>query len=304
MLCCFPRPQGRRPRTPRKESTWQRVRRWFTCPRCFRTFTRSCPTVTDCTGQVSPDPFTRCPEMRGSPGKVSLGQNFICSETPSPVQIYIDLATSSADSLADLGTVSTVQAGPSHTVMESVEQDFPERKSRSASSIPDSSPELISQVDPQDDLLLNQLEPPEPTEAELHDPAHTDVPPAELVPAPPAAPVASLAPQQEPAPGSPAPPGTQLQLLAPWQVSSLQIYLDPALHLQLPFACLTHLLNIVFIIGNQSIQSLAEIRTVRVVQAGELHNLTEPLEQAFLESWPFHHSFQTPQRPTSPPYRP
>ncbi|KFO28712.1 hypothetical protein H920_09886 [Fukomys damarensis] len=214
------------------------------------------------------------------------------------------MGTQSADSLADLGTVSTVQAGPSHTVMESVEQDFPERKSRSASSIPDSSPELISQVDPQDDLLLNQLEPPEPTEAELHDPAHTDVPPAELVPAPPAAPVASLAPQQEPAPGSPAPPGTQLQLLAPWQVSSLQIYLDPALHLQLPFACLTHLLNIVFIIGNQSIQSLAEIRTVRVVQAGELHNLTEPLEQAFLESWPFHHSFQTPQRPTSPPYRP
>ncbi|KFO35931.1 Mitogen-activated protein kinase 7 [Fukomys damarensis] len=79
------------------------------------------------------------------------------------------MGTQSAESLADLGTVSMVQAGPSHTVMESVEQDFPERKSRSASSIPDSSPELISQVDPQDDLLLNQLEPPEPTEAELHD---------------------------------------------------------------------------------------------------------------------------------------
>ncbi|KFO35514.1 ribonuclease E [Fukomys damarensis] len=157
------------------------------------------------------------------------------------------MGTQSAESLADLGTVSTVQAGPPRTVMESVEQDFPERKSRSASSIPESSPELISQVDPQDDLLLNQLEPPEPTEAELHAPAHTDVPPAELVPAPPAAPVAALAPQQEPAPGSPAPPGTQLQLLAPWQVSSLQIYLDPALHPYLQSLSPTDLLILLFI---------------------------------------------------------
>ncbi|KFO35521.1 hypothetical protein H920_03081 [Fukomys damarensis] len=78
------------------------------------------------------------------------------------------MGTQSAESLAELCTVSTVKAGPPETVMESKEQDFLERKRRSTSSVFDSSPELISQVDPQDDLLLNQLEPPEPTEAELH----------------------------------------------------------------------------------------------------------------------------------------
>ncbi|XP_010616466.1 uncharacterized protein LOC104858055 [Fukomys damarensis] len=245
MLCCFPRPQGRRPRTPRKENTWQRVRGWFTCPRCLRTLSRNCPNTMGSTGQ---DP--KCPEARGSPGQVSPGSTLSRSKSLSPGQVHgwdTTMGTQYTESLAELCTVSTVQAGPPHTMMELLEQDFPERKSRSTSSVFDSSPELISQANPQDELVLNQLEPPEPAEAEPHAPAHTDVPPAELVPAPPAAPVAALAPQQEPAPGSPAPPGTQLQLLAPWQVSSLQIYLDPALHPYLQSLSPTDLLILLFI---------------------------------------------------------
>ncbi|XP_033618616.1 uncharacterized protein LOC117285841 [Fukomys damarensis] len=116
------------------------------------------------TGQVSPDPDPKGPETRGSPGRVSPGSTVSRSKSLSPGQVHgpdTTMGTQSAESLADLCTVSTVQAGPSHAMMEALEQDFTERKSRCASSIFDSSPELISQVDPQDDLLLNQLEPPE-----------------------------------------------------------------------------------------------------------------------------------------------
>ncbi|KFO35937.1 hypothetical protein H920_02659 [Fukomys damarensis] len=170
----------------------------------------------------------------------------------------------SADSLAELCSVSTVQAGPPHTGMEPLEQDFPDRNSRSSSAVPDSSLEWNSQIDFIEELLLDQLEPPELPEAEPQDeedggmslcicgpvvPAldHAEVPPADLVPPPPAAPSAALAPQQEPAPGSPAPPAAELELLAPQQGSSLELHLRSALDPHLPFPCLTDLVIIVLI---------------------------------------------------------
>ncbi|KFO35935.1 hypothetical protein H920_02657 [Fukomys damarensis] len=217
----------------------------------------------------------------------------------------LQMGTQYTESLAELCTVSTVQAGPPHTMMELLEQDFPERKSRSTSSVFDSSPELISQANPQDELVLNQLEPPEPAEAEPHGarfpsthwstssvldsslelislldschelldqleppeapeaepqgkensgpaPVHTEVPPGELMPAPPAAPSAALAPQQEPVPGSPAPPAAELELLVSPQLN-----------------------------GNHSADSLAELCSVSTVQAGPAHTVMEPLEQDF-----------------------
>ncbi|KFO24712.1 Olfactory receptor 12D3 [Fukomys damarensis] len=50
-------------------------------------------------------------------------------------------------------------------------------------------------------------------------------------------------------------------------------------------------------IGNQAAESLAELCTVRTAQAGRLHTLTEPLEQAFLDSCPINGaSFPDPTR--------
>ncbi|XP_010616481.1 myosin-binding protein H-like [Fukomys damarensis] len=103
--------------------------------------------------------------------------------------------------------------------------------SQSTSSVLDSSLELISLLDSCHELL-DQLEPPEAPEAEPQGkensgpaPVHTEVPPGELMPAPPAAPSAALAPQQEPVPGSPAPPAAELELLvSPQLVSSLELH--------------------------------------------------------------------------------
>ncbi|XP_021103190.1 uncharacterized protein LOC101711783 isoform X2 [Heterocephalus glaber] len=227
------RPQ---PRTPRRETTCQRVRGWFTRPRSFRTLIRNHPTVTGSPGQVSPDPAPRCPETRESPGQVSRGLTFICSEAPNPLQVYVDLDTTMGNqysqSLAEGCTASKVQANALHTLTEAPEQDFLDRKSRSTSSVLDSSLELNPQVD--------SLVPA---------PASDEVPPADLLPTPPAAPSPALAPQREPTPGTSSPAAELELLVAQQQISSLELYREVyrALDPHPPFPSLTDLLIIVFI---------------------------------------------------------
>ncbi|XP_023563972.1 proline-rich protein 12-like [Octodon degus] len=108
----------------------------------------------------------------------------------------------------------------------------------STSSILDSALELHSQGDPQAELPLDQLEPPEPPEEEPWAagpaPVHADVEATELVPAPPPTPSPALTSQQDPASRSPPPPAAELES---WGLHSrrhpseryLQAALDPRL---------------------------------------------------------------------------
>ncbi|XP_010612353.1 uncharacterized protein LOC104855227 [Fukomys damarensis] len=193
MLCCFPRPRGRSLRTPRRGSTRERVRGWISKSRRKRTLARnrSVHHVGN-TGQVSPESDTSGPEMRGSPGQVSLGPEARHFEKLSPGQEHLGLDTTignqEAESLAEVCTV-TAQAGRPHTPSKLLEQAFPDscpinrpsfqeptracisspqegRLKSSMSSVIESFLQLQSQVHHTGTLLLAQLERYEPTETE------------------------------------------------------------------------------------------------------------------------------------------
>ncbi|KFO35520.1 hypothetical protein H920_03080 [Fukomys damarensis] len=119
-------------------------------------------------GLSRPSPQT--PRSKRSPGQVSLDLTVIRSETLGPAQINLDLNTTigsqSTENLAEVCTVNLMQVELPHTLTEPLEQDFLERKSRSTSSLLDSSLELNSQMCLQDKILLDQMELPEPPEAE------------------------------------------------------------------------------------------------------------------------------------------
>ncbi|XP_005377980.1 PREDICTED: translation initiation factor IF-2-like [Chinchilla lanigera] len=282
MLCCFPRPQGGRRRTPRRESTWARVRRWIARPRLFGPRGRNRPTAVGSTARVSPDPATTGSEIRGSPQRVSLGLDRSHLEPPSPGQVHLGsvgtIGNQAAESPAEVCTERTELAGADtqRTLTELPEQAsldsgpvsrpcFPEGSrantsssqdlmvGRSMSSILDSLLKLHSQVHHTAKLLLAQLEQAELTEAEPRAPgpapAQAEVPPAESVPAPPASPSPALAPQREPVPGSPCAPAVGLGLLvAPQQGSAPELPLGPAPAPPLPSPCITvaHVLMFTF----------------------------------------------------------
>ncbi|XP_010628774.1 uncharacterized protein LOC104866471 [Fukomys damarensis] len=243
-LCCLPRPRGRSLRTPRRESTWERVRGWMTKSRRNRPLGRNRPALVDSTGQASPDPATDDLEMRASPGEVSPGLAIRRVEPLSPGQEHLGLAVTVLAQVP-MWQLLDVQdpwaKGPSTRVAASTAIQPPTEKKAgpdffwghcnrnpgleiwrprawwrsawSTSSVLDSSLELHSRVDLPAELLTQQ-EQAEPTEAEPKAagpaPAQTEVPPVECVPAPPAAPSPALVPQPEPAPGAPSPPGAQL----------------------------------------------------------------------------------------------
>ncbi|KFO37838.1 hypothetical protein H920_00749 [Fukomys damarensis] len=225
-LCCLPRPRGRSLRTPRRESTWERVRGWMTKSRRNRPLGRNRPALVDSTGQASPDPATDDLEMRASPGEVSPGLAIRRVEPLSPGQEHLGLAVTVLAQVP-MWQLLDVQdpwaKGPSTRVAVSTAIQSPlekkagpdfflghcNRNPGSTSSVLDSSLELHSRVDLPAELLTQQ-EQAEPTEAEPKAagpaPAQTEVPPVECVPAPPAAPSSALAPQPEPVPGTPPPP--------------------------------------------------------------------------------------------------
>ncbi|XP_005378002.1 PREDICTED: predicted GPI-anchored protein 58 isoform X2 [Chinchilla lanigera] len=269
MLCCFPKGQGRSPRTPRRESTWQRVRGWIAQPRCFRPLGRNLPTAMGSAGQVSPAPAPRCSEMNGSPEQVSLGLAARHLEPLSPEPDSLVLASTignqAAEGLAEVCTARTEAAGTQCTTTEPLEQAFvdscpipgthfpdpmradtssPEEAmvGRSTSDVPESSLELHCHEDPPAELALQEHS--EPTEAEPEPagpaPAQAEVPPVEPAPAPPAAPSPALASQREPASGSPCAPAAGPGLLvAPQQGSAPELPPGPAPAPPLPFPSIT-----------------------------------------------------------------
>ncbi|KAM6181749.1 uncharacterized protein O8D03_000178 [Erethizon dorsatum] len=120
-----------------------------------------------------------------------------------------------AESLAEVCTVRTAQAGTRHTLTGPPEQAFP-------GSCPINGPTFWTAPGP-------TLPPDRRGWWEGPAPAQAEVPPAEPAPAPTAAPSPALAPQPEPVPGSPsAPAAGPVLLVAPQQGSSPELPLGPA----------------------------------------------------------------------------
>ncbi|XP_010605508.1 uncharacterized protein LOC104850340 [Fukomys damarensis] len=241
-LCCLPRPRGRSLRTPRRESTWERVRGWMTKSRRNRPLGRNRPALVDSTGQASPDPATDDLEMRASPGEVSPGLAIRRVEPLSPGQEHLGLAVTignlEAQSLDEVCMVRAAWASMPSPLTEDFldsysiyDSSFPESAEScisflwegmlgsSVSSSLNSLLELHDQGDSADELLLDPQEHAEPGEAEPQSEedwaagpalAQLEVAPVECVPAPLLAPSSALTPQPEPAPGAPSPPAAQL----------------------------------------------------------------------------------------------
>ncbi|XP_010612358.1 uncharacterized protein LOC104855239 [Fukomys damarensis] len=291
MLCCFPRSRGRSLRTPRRESTWERVRGWMTKSRRNRPLGRNRSAHVGSTGQVSPDPEALGPEMRGSHGQASLGLETRHSEK---------IGNQEAESLAEVCAVRTAQTGRPHTLSEPPEQAFPDScpingpsfqeptracisspqegsLESSMSSVIESFLQLQSQVYHTGTLLLAQLERYEPTETEPKReeqgaagpaPAEAEVPVVELTSAPPAAaPCPALAAEPQPAPGTPSPPAAQLGLMV-----TPQLPLGPAPVPHLPFSSITRAFVLfftfaaifwIFLFGHQILEGTGESSSCR-----------------------------------------
>nr|XP_023422797.1 uncharacterized protein KIAA1211-like [Cavia porcellus] len=170
----------------------------------------------------------------------------VAAQQKSALEFNQQIEHQAAAHLAEVCPLSTTHSGGPHTGMEPVEPTFLDSGTGPSSSFLDSSasnissaealmlegstpsaldrsPDLSSEVDPPWEIL-GQLEPPEPPELELQaaDPAATNAefPPAELVPAPTAAPSTPLVSLQDPASGIPSQPDAELDLLAAAQQKS------------------------------------------------------------------------------------
>lgn len=93
MLCCFPRSRGRSQKTPRRQSTCERVRGWIARPRSFRALGRNRPTAMGSTGQVLQDSVTTDSKMTGSSEQVSVDLETTYSQLPSLEEVHLGPAT-------------------------------------------------------------------------------------------------------------------------------------------------------------------------------------------------------------------
>ncbi|XP_063110141.1 uncharacterized protein LOC134477101 [Cavia porcellus] len=276
MLSCWPRCGGSKRRSPRKESTWMRLRRWIPPSRGLKKLRRNCPTGMGSTGLVCPDPVPMEPEERGSPGQVSFDLIPIYTETPATGQHNSGPRTSSgrqADrSEAEVCREQAEEADPPYTLSEPPEQAWLESCSsyfvayfpdpsrinnlcpqegilgRSMSDVVDTSLEVDLQVDPPAEAL-DQAEDIEPTETEAKheedwaggsDPDKAEGLPVEPTEAPAADPRPAVIAEEEAGPENPwAPAAGQGSLVAPQQGSAPVLPLGPAPAPPLPFPPIT-----------------------------------------------------------------